>query len=78
MQAMPLGTSILLIAVGAILKFAVTERVSGIELETVGLILLLVGILGLVISLILMQRSDRGEAVVTRDRVVERERDPRL
>jgi hypothetical protein len=45
------GTSIFLIAVGAILYFAVTASVSGVELETVGLILMVVGVVGLVISL---------------------------
>ncbi len=49
---MSIGTSIVLIAVGAILKFAVTATVSGIDLATVGLILLLVGIAGLVISML--------------------------
>lgn len=49
---MSVGTSIVLIAVGAILKFAVTATVSGIDLATVGLILLIVGIAGLVISLL--------------------------
>lgn len=48
---MGIGTSILLIAVGAILRYAVTVTVSGIELQTVGLILVIVGIVGLVISL---------------------------
>jgi len=48
---MGLGTSILLIAVGAILKFAVTTHVSGISLATVGLILMVVGAIGLLISL---------------------------
>lgn len=48
---MGIGTSILLIAVGAILRYAVTVTVSGIELQTVGLILMIVGIIGLVISL---------------------------
>ena len=43
--------SIFLIAVGAILRYAVTVTVSGIELQTVGLILMIVGIIGLVISL---------------------------
>lgn len=75
---MGIGTSIFLIATGAILKYAVTTDVSGVELSTVGVILMIVGILGLVISLIfLMQARDRvvgGEVV--RDRVVER--DPRL
>ena len=43
--------SIFLIAVGAILRYAVNVTVEGIEIETVGLILLVVGIIGLVISL---------------------------
>ena len=49
---MTIGTSILLIAVGAILKYAVTTHVSGIDLQTVGVILMLVGILGLILSLL--------------------------
>jgi hypothetical protein len=48
---MGIGTSILLIAVGAILRYAVNVTVSEIELQTVGLILIIVGIVGLVISL---------------------------
>jgi sulfite exporter TauE/SafE len=51
---MGIGTSILLIAVGAILRYAVNVSVSEIELETVGLILMIVGIIGLVISLAVM------------------------
>ena len=51
---MGIGTSIFLIAAGAILRYAVTAEVSGVELETVGLILLIVGIIGLVISLAVM------------------------
>jgi heme/copper-type cytochrome/quinol oxidase subunit 2 len=51
-QRVTIGTSILLIAVGAILKYAVTADVSGIDLQTVGVILMLVGILGLVLSLL--------------------------
>jgi hypothetical protein len=49
---MGIGTSIFLIALGAILKFAVTTSVSGIEIATVGTILLVVGIIGLLISLL--------------------------
>ncbi|HMJ97379.1 MAG TPA: DUF6458 family protein [Thermoleophilaceae bacterium] len=58
---MGIGTSILLIAVGAILRYAVTVTVSGIELQTVGLILMIVGIIGLVISLavLFMAGDDR-------------------
>jgi Domain of unknown function (DUF6458) len=49
---MTIGTSIVLIAVGAILKYAVTADVSGVDIQTVGTILMLVGILGLILSLI--------------------------
>lgn len=77
---MGIGTSIFLIAVGAILKFAVTATISGIELATVGVILMVVGIIGLLVSLVFLAQAGRG-TVVTRDRVVEREpvaRDPYL
>lgn len=49
---MGIGTSIFLIALGAILRFAVTATVSGIQISTVGTILLVVGIIGLLISLL--------------------------
>ena len=70
---MGIGTSIFLIAVGAILKFAVTTTVSGIELATVGVILMIVGILGLVISLIFLLQS---RETVVRDRTIDRRPDP--
>jgi hypothetical protein len=54
---MTIGTSLLLIAVGAILKFAVTVRVAGIDLDTVGLILMIVGGVGLALGLYLLQRG---------------------
>jgi Tfp pilus assembly protein PilX len=69
---MGIGTSIFLIAVGAILKFAVTATVSGISLATVGTILIVVGILGLLISMVFLMQERRG-AVVTHERVVERD-----
>jgi hypothetical protein len=80
---MQLGTSIFLIAVGAILKFAVTTSVSGISLATVGVILMVVGALGLLLSVLMMTLwADRGRAAVVQEPVV-RERyvdpsDPRL
>jgi len=46
--------SIFLIALGAILRYAVDFTVTGIEIHTIGLILMIVGIIGLVISLGLM------------------------
>ena len=52
--------SIFLIAVGAILRYAVNVTVEGIEIQTFGLILIIVGAVGLVISLfmIFMQSGD--------------------
>jgi hypothetical protein len=69
-----IGTSIFLIALGAILYFAVNADISGLEISTVGLILMIVGILGLIISLYLMSQATRrrdvapGEGPVVRDR----------
>ena len=49
---MGLGTSIVLIAAGAILRFAVTVTTTGFNLHTIGVILMIVGAVGLVLSLI--------------------------
>jgi hypothetical protein len=49
---MTIGSSIFLIAAGAILRYAVTASVSGLSLTTIGLILMLAGILGLALSLL--------------------------
>jgi Domain of unknown function (DUF6458) len=68
---MGIGTSIFLIAAGAILYFAVDATVSGLEITTVGLILMICGGLGLLISLFLLS-SDRRRPV---ERTVVRDRD---
>jgi Domain of unknown function (DUF6458) len=73
---MEYGTSIFLIAVGAVLKFAVTTTVSGISLQTVGVILMLVGALGLLLSFLWLANLRQGRRdVVVREDVV---RDPDL
>jgi hypothetical protein len=57
---MYIGTSIFLIALGAVLKYAVTATVVGIDIQTAGLILMIVGAVGLVISIFFMTAwSDR-------------------
>jgi Zn-dependent membrane protease YugP len=56
---MGIGMAIFLIAAGAILRYAVTVTVSGVELQTVGLILMIVGVIGLVISLAVLFGADR-------------------
>lgn len=49
---MGIGASIFLIALGAILAFAVTYELAGIDIQVIGWILLVVGILGLVLSMV--------------------------
>ncbi len=49
---MTIGTSIVLIAIGAILKWAVTVHTSGFNIQTAGTVLLVVGLVGLALSLV--------------------------
>ena len=67
-----IGTSIFLIAAGAILRYAVTAAVEGVSLTTVGLILMIVGIVGLVVSLLFMLVWDPWRARTARVAVNER------
>jgi Domain of unknown function (DUF6458) len=59
---MTIGMSIFLIAIGAILKYAITADLEGIDIQTVGVILMVAGLIGLVISILytLLWSSDRG------------------
>jgi hypothetical protein len=50
---MTFGTSLFMIALGAILKYAVTATVTGVNLHAVGVILMVIGAAGLVISVYL-------------------------
>ena len=62
---MNVGLSLLMIGAGAILRYAVTWEPSGVNLETVGLILMIVGIVGLVISIAWMaSAAQRGRGDV--------------
>jgi hypothetical protein len=56
---MSVGVSLFLIAAGAILRYAVTWQPQDVNLETVGLILMIVGIVGLVISVAWMAAAAR-------------------
>jgi hypothetical protein len=76
---MGIGVSLILIAVGAILTWAVTDNVSNVDLSTVGIILMVVGLAGGLISLMFWSSWGgvggwRRETVVHDgpDRVVER------
>ena len=69
---MGIGTSIFLIAVGAILYFAVEADISGLDISTVGLILMICGVIGLIISLFFLSSYRRSPA----ERTVVRDREP--
>ncbi len=72
---MTIGTSIVLLAIGAILKWAVTAHVSGINLQTTGTVLFVLGIVGLVLAVLYTFVWSRSTA--RRDVVLHDERDPR-
>jgi Zn-dependent membrane protease YugP len=72
---MYLGTSFFVFANGAILKYAVTTTVSGIDIQTVGVILMVAGVVGFLVSLFLLFAArDRARDVVVEERPVVRER----
>ena len=71
---MGVGVSLLLIAAGAILTWAVSAETSGIDLTTVGVILMIVGAVGLLLSLVFW--SSWGGYGVSRGRRVTTYEDP--
>jgi hypothetical protein len=68
---MATGISLFFLAVGAILTFAVNTTVSGIDLDTIGVILMVIGLLGMLFSLVLWDswtpRGVRHDDVVIDD-----------
>jgi uncharacterized protein DUF6458 len=75
---MGIGTGIFLIALGAILKWGVSDAINGVNLSAIGVILMIVGVIGLVISLLYANIwSRRRTAPVADDGPVVREREYR-
>ena len=70
---MGVGTSLLLIAVGAVLRFAVSVTTKGFSIHSIGVILMIVGVVGLLLSLLWMtmwaDRSRRRGGAVYEDEV---------
>ena len=62
---MRLGTAILLLAVGAILTFALNVDVSGVDLQVVGWILMIVGALGIVLEVAIWGPRSRRRVTQT-------------
>ena len=70
---MGIGVSVFLLALGAILTFAVNASISGLDINVVGVILMIAGAIGLLMTMLVFGRRDN--AVVGEERVVTRERD---
>jgi hypothetical protein len=70
---MRIGFSLFLIALGAILRFAGTVTASGFSIHTIGLILMIVGAIGVLLSLLWLTVYSERDRTVTRDVYVERE-----
>ena len=70
---MGIGVSVFLLALGAILAFAVNVQTSGFDLNTIGIILMVAGAVGLVMFVLVSGRRDRGR--VGEERIITRERD---
>ena len=70
---MATGLSLFFLAVGAILTFAVDTTVRGIDLDTVGVILMVIGLLGMLFSLVLFDSWTPRRRVVDDDYVGRRD-----
>jgi Domain of unknown function (DUF6458) len=64
---MTIGTSLFLIAVGAVLRYAVDATVEGFEIQTAGLILMVIGVIGLAIGLFMLASDRRRTEPVAYD-----------
>jgi hypothetical protein len=71
---MTIGTSLFLIAVGAILRYAVHDTWKAVDIPTVGLILMIVGAFGLVLGLYLTFVRGRPDPTMGDDDIVVRRR----
>ncbi len=60
---MRIGGSLLVIAIGAILRWAITADISGVDLNLIGVILMIVGAVALVVSLIMLASRRRTDIV---------------
>jgi hypothetical protein len=68
--AVTIGGSAALIIIGAILRFGVTWKPAHVDLQVIGVILMIAGVLGLIISVVfmVMKRNDRRSAQVYEER----------
>ena len=73
MRNTSIGGSLFLIAIGAILYWAVSVDAEGFSINTIGLILMIVGGVGLIISMFMSASADRAERESNGVTIVERD-----
>ena len=73
---MGIGASIFLLAIGAILAFAVNTTISGLDINIVGYILMGAGLIGVFLFLLVFNRSSSGRTGYVEERTVTRDRNP--
>lgn len=71
---MGIGVSVFLLAVGAILAFAVTDAINGVDLTAVGYILMGAGVLGFIITLVMNNQRANTSHTVVEDRHIHEDR----
>lgn len=64
---MTIAAALILIAIGAVLKFAITADLNGVNLGMIGVILMIIGAVGFVIALIMMFTRRRTDVVSRTD-----------
>jgi hypothetical protein len=73
---MGIGISVFLLAAGAVMTFAIeVENAEGININTVGIILMVAGAIGLITSMVVFGRRDRVGTTTDTGRVVETRRE---
>ncbi|UQX89043.1 DUF6458 family protein [Jatrophihabitans telluris] len=60
---MTIGASLLLIAIGAVLKFAITDNVKNIDLGMIGVILMVIGAVGLILGIAITMSRRRTDII---------------
>jgi hypothetical protein len=68
-----IGGSLFLVALGAILYWAVTVEAEGFSINTIGLILMIVGVVGLVLTMLMTASAERTERESSDVTIVERD-----
>jgi len=71
---MGIGVSVFLMALGAILTFATDIHISGLDVDVVGVILMVAGAVGLIVTLLVWGPRRRATTVVDERPVVEERR----